>query len=112
MNNYLFKDLGNGLFVLYHPMLPNSTTVEQLYGTNLDHIYWCLYVARGGTERRHCIDPVQNRIEVSVFVPFMHEWHSMTRTSLLVPSRTPVRFEFYVNGVHVTKEVSFFAPNS
>lgn len=108
---YEVKDLGNEMFVLYHPMVPNGSTMQHLYGSNPDNIYWCLYVARGGTERRHCIGYVQNGIDVSVFVPFLNEWRSMGEISLLVPSRMSVRFGFRVNGVYVTREVSFFSTN-
>ena len=93
---YESKDLGNGMFVLYHPMVPNGATVQQLYGSNPNYIYWCLYVAHGRSDRRHCIDPVQTGIKVSVFMPFLQEWHPMTRISLVVLSCNPVQFRFHV----------------
>lgn len=108
---YESKDLGNGFFVLYHPMVPYGATVQQLYGSNPDFIYWCFYIAAGGTDRRHCIDPLKHEIEVSVFVPFVQEWYPLNQIARVVPSRNPVRIRYCVEGLYVTKETSFYSLN-
>ncbi|KAE9403740.1 hypothetical protein BT96DRAFT_1016777 [Gymnopus androsaceus JB14] len=77
IDKYETYNLGGDIFVLYHPMLRYRDTVTDTYGTNVDQIHWCLYMARGGTDRNHCIDIDQNNIEIHVFDPISQSWQHM-----------------------------------
>ncbi|KAF5353166.1 hypothetical protein D9757_012646 [Collybiopsis confluens] len=55
LDKLLYQDLGQGWFLLYHPMVPIGGTIE-MYGGREELYSWCLYVARGQPDSKHCID--------------------------------------------------------
>lgn len=112
IDKYETYNLGGDIFVLYHPMLRYRDTVTDTYGTNVDQIHWCLYMARGGTDRNHCIDIDQNNIEIHVFDPISQSWQHMIQCMLLVSSNTVARFTFMTGNRRVTKQIVVPVPKS